>query len=112
MSQPIYDVTSLGLNNPCTGQNLLTGTLYFPVARDATRFIQCSGQGQSVLLTCPANMVWDARVQACVYATQAGMVVATNVIGAAAGTSGIETSCDSLRLVILELFKISIFYLL
>lgn len=88
VAQPVYGANALGLGNPCTTQSSLVGNVYYPVAGDNTKFIQCTPQGQAVVLTCPSSMMWNAAIQSCVYTTQAGVVVGSNVWGTAAGTPG------------------------
>ena len=70
--------TNTGLGqNPCTVTNIGKGNLYFIVATDKTKFIECDLNGNANVLTCPSQLVWDQTRLSCVYNFQLGMAVTT-----------------------------------
>ena len=70
--------TNTGLGqNPCTVTNLNKGNLYFIVATDKTKFIECDLNGNANVLTCPSQLVWDQSRLSCVYNFQLGMAITT-----------------------------------
>ncbi|XP_021351567.1 uncharacterized protein LOC110449195, partial [Mizuhopecten yessoensis] len=56
------------LNNKCTPQNIAKGNLYFSIAGDPHRFIECDLNGNANILTCPSMLNWDESRLSCVYA--------------------------------------------
>ncbi|XP_060067892.1 probable endochitinase [Ylistrum balloti] len=58
------------VSNPCSPQNLATGSVYFPVPGNKHKFIECSPDGSANLLDCPSLLEWDQTRQSCVYSSQ------------------------------------------
>lgn len=54
-------------NNPCTAAAVTRGQLYFALANDRTKFIECDLLGNPATLSCPSNLVWDQAILSCVY---------------------------------------------
>ncbi|XP_021351582.1 peritrophin-1-like [Mizuhopecten yessoensis] len=66
---PLPAVTGSGIqvSNPCSAQNIATGSVYFPVPGNVNKFIECSPDGSANLLDCPSQLQWDQVRQSCVY---------------------------------------------
>lgn len=58
--------------NPCTLSAIARGAVYFPVAGDKTRFIECDLAGNPNILFCPTSLLWDQGMLSCVYPITAG----------------------------------------
>ncbi|XP_069140831.1 uncharacterized protein [Argopecten irradians] len=67
---PLPSVTispGIQVTNPCSPQNLATGSIYYPVQGNIHKFIECSPDGSANLLDCPAQLQWDQTKKSCVY---------------------------------------------
>ncbi|XP_062568542.1 uncharacterized protein LOC134230718 [Saccostrea cucullata] len=64
-------------SNPCTQQNIARGNLYFAIAGDTHKFIECDLLGNANQLTCPSLLVWDQTRLSCVYSFQSGQPLPT-----------------------------------
>jgi len=65
-------------SNPCTVQNINSGSIFFAYAPDNTKFQQCTAVGQVSIVQCPKNLVWDQNRVSCVLQrTNTGVPAAT-----------------------------------
>jgi len=62
------------LLNPCTTQAISSGRLFFPHP-DANKFIQCDLWGQTFVVSCPTNLVWNAIMETCNSAANTGIII-------------------------------------
>ena len=67
--QTVAPVTQAPVTNPCTAQNIANGNIFFPYPGDVSRFIECTSQGQSLILACPTRLVYNAAKQGCILPT-------------------------------------------
>ncbi|XP_069142451.1 uncharacterized protein [Argopecten irradians] len=63
-------------SNPCTQENIQAGNIYFSVANDITKFIECDMLGHPTILDCPDGLVWQESRLSCVF--QIGTVLPAN----------------------------------
>jgi len=92
-AQPIHNLGTFGLSNPCTAQSLAAGRIFFGLASDNTKFLQCLANGQAQILTCPAQMTWDQARMSCVF--PAGALLAPGTVGIGAlGLSGLLSTAN------------------
>ena len=83
---PIVNIGSLGITNPCTAQNIQAGRIFFGLQADNTKFIECDQIGNARVLTCASQMVWDQNRQSCVFPLQSGVLIQPGTTGTGAGT--------------------------
>lgn len=53
-------------SNPCTHENIINSSMYFPYPNDTHYYIQCDEWGGAWLVACPDNEVWDQKIIQCV----------------------------------------------
>ncbi|XP_033744939.1 uncharacterized protein LOC117330621 [Pecten maximus] len=74
-------------SNPCTQTNIQAGNIYFSVANDITKFIECDLLGHPTILACPDSLVWQESRLSCVF--QIGTVLPANGnTGTGSGNTG------------------------
>ncbi|XP_060076430.1 uncharacterized protein LOC132556055 [Ylistrum balloti] len=81
-------------SNPCSQTNIQAGNIYFSVADDITKFIECDMLGHPNILDCPAGLVWQESRLSCVF--QIGTVLpGAGSAGTGSGNTGSGTGTGS-----------------
>ncbi|XP_012935252.1 peritrophin-1-like [Aplysia californica] len=87
---PIYTAAPItqapATNNPCTATAISRGQVYFAIATDKNKFIECDLAGNPNVLACPTGLFWEQGLLSCVYPLNAGGAAPLNPVSTLTGS--------------------------